>query len=168
MPAGARVRHGHAELVEPDRPKGGLRAAAAELVSFRDEQGRELSPQLTAFFTSATIRFSSAGVSSLSAKEVGHMLPSSRFAASWKPNVEYLELNFCALWKKQTTFPSFVYAGIPYQVLGQRAGAAAVMIAWSRSAMARSGCGISAILASTALSPAALFLVIRASAFSSR
>src|SRR5215207_3822513 len=41
------------------------------------------------------------------------------------------------------------------------------MIAWSRSAMARSGCGISAILASTALSPAALFLVMRASAFSS-
>src|SRR5215207_3504002 len=34
--------------------------------------------------------------------------------------------------------------------------------------MARSGCGISAILASTALSPAALFLVIRASTFSSR
>jgi hypothetical protein len=66
----------------------------------------ELSPQLTAFFTSATIRFSSAAVNSFSAKEVGHMAPSSRFAASWKPNVEYLELNFCALWKKQTTFPS--------------------------------------------------------------
>src|SRR5215216_422983 len=128
----------------------------------------KLSPQLTAFFTSAPSFFSSAAVSPFSAKEVGHMAPSSRFAASWKPNVEYLELNFCALWKKQTTFPSLAYAGIPYQVLGQRAGAAAVMIAWSRSAMARSGCRISAILASTALSPAALFLVMRASALSSR
>src|SRR6266508_1179144 len=126
------------------------------------------SPQLIAFFTSATIRFSSAAVSSLSAKAVGHMLPSSRFAASWKPNVEYLVLNFCALWKKQTILPSLAEAGIPYQVLGQRAGAAAVMIAWSRTAMARSGSDISAIFASTALSPASLFLVMRASAFSSR
>src|SRR6266545_33336 len=132
------------------------------------EAAQRLGAQLTAFFTSATIRSSSAGVSSLSAKAVGHMLPSSRFAASWNPNVEYLVLNLCPLWKKQTTFPSLVYAGIPYQVLGQRAGAAAVIIAWSRSAMARSGCGISAIFARTALSPAALFLVIRASAFSSR
>jgi hypothetical protein len=38
------------------------------------------------------------------------------------------------------------------------------MIAWSRVAMARSGSGISAIFASTALSPSAR----RASAFSSR
>src|SRR5687767_11563587 len=41
------------------------------------------------------------------------------------------------------------------------------MIAWSRSAMARSGPGISAIFASTSLSPSALFLLARASAFSS-
>jgi hypothetical protein len=39
-------------------------------------------PQLTAFFTSAAIFFSSAGVNPSSAKEVGHILPSSRFAAS--------------------------------------------------------------------------------------
>jgi hypothetical protein len=32
-------------------------------------------------------------------------------------------LNFCALWKKQTTLPSLAYAGIPYQVFGERAGA---------------------------------------------
>jgi NAD(P)-dependent dehydrogenase (short-subunit alcohol dehydrogenase family) len=64
-----------------------------------------------------------AAVNSFSAKEVGHMAPSSRFALSLKPNVAYLELNFCALWKKQTTFPSLAYAGIPYQVLGERAGA---------------------------------------------
>src|SRR6266576_309130 len=46
--------------------------------------------------------------------------------------------------------------GIPYQVLGERAGALALMIAWSRSAMARSDFGISAIFASTSLSPSAL------------
>jgi hypothetical protein len=66
----------------------------------------ELGPQLTAFFTSAAILASSAAVSSVSAKAVGHMAPSSRFAASLKPNVAYLVLNFCALWKKQTTLPS--------------------------------------------------------------
>jgi hypothetical protein len=48
------------------------------------------------------------------------------------------------------------YAGIPYQVLGESSGALALMIAWSRSAMARSGFGISAIFSSTALSPSAL------------
>src|SRR5438067_7559911 len=54
-------------------------------------------PQLTAFFTSAPILASSAAVSSVSAKAVGHMAPSSRFAWSLKPNVAYLDLNFCAL-----------------------------------------------------------------------
>jgi hypothetical protein len=39
-------------------------------------------------------------------------------------------LNFCALWKKQTTLPSLAYAGIPYQVLGERAGVLALMMAW--------------------------------------
>src|SRR5205807_4003214 len=32
-------------------------------------------------------------------------LSSSRFAASLKPNVAYLLLNFCASWKEQTTLP---------------------------------------------------------------
>src|SRR5207249_1914630 len=112
-------------------------------------------PQLTAFFTSAPIFASSAAVSSFSAKAVGHMWPSSRFALSLKPSVAYLVLNFCALWKKQTTLPSLAYAGIPYQVFGERAGALALMIAWSRSPIARSGCGSVAIFASTALSPSA-------------
>src|SRR5437016_5245407 len=110
--------------------------------------------QLTAFFTSAPILASSAEVNSFSAKVVGHMAPSSRFALSLKPNVAYLVLNFCALWKKQTTLPSFAYAGIPYQVFGERAGALPLMMAWSRSAMARSGSGMSAIFASTSPSPA--------------
>jgi hypothetical protein len=65
-----------------------------------------LSPQLTAFFTSALILASSAVVNSFRAKAVGHMAPSSRFASCMKPSVVYLVLNFCALWKKQTTFPS--------------------------------------------------------------
>src|SRR5919109_3720133 len=96
------------------------------------------------------------------------MEPSSRCAASSKPNVAYLDLNLSALLKKQTTFPPLVYAGIPYQVLGARSGALAVTMARSRSAMARSDCGISAIFASTSRSPASLSLLARASAFSSR
>src|SRR6516162_2510199 len=117
---------------------------------------RLLSPQLTAFFTSAAILASSAAVNSFSAKAVGHRWPSSRFALSLKPNVAYLVLNFCALWKKQTTLPSLAYAGIPYQSLGAKAGALALMIAWSRLPSARSAPGIAAIVASTALSPSAL------------
>jgi hypothetical protein len=41
----------------------------------RTEAGGEISPQLTAFFTSAPIVASSAAVNSFSAKEVGHMAP---------------------------------------------------------------------------------------------
>jgi hypothetical protein len=55
-----------------------------------------LIPQLTAFLTSASILASSSAVSCLRAKEVGHMLPSSRFASALKPNVAYLSLNFDA------------------------------------------------------------------------
>ena len=46
-----------------------------------------LSPQLTAFLTSAQILASSAAVNSVSAKAVGHMAPSSSLASSVKPNV---------------------------------------------------------------------------------
>src|SRR5213083_2152119 len=58
---------------------------------------KPINTQLTAFFTSAPILASSAAVNSFSAKAVGHMAPSSRFASSLKPNVAYLDLNFCAL-----------------------------------------------------------------------
>src|SRR2546427_2041814 len=84
------------------------------------------------------------------------MLPSSRFALSLKPNVAYLVLNFAADWKWQTTLSSLAYAGIPYQSLGERAGALSLMIVWSRLAMVRSGSRISAIFASTTLSPSPL------------
>src|SRR5258708_2722212 len=63
--------------------------------------------------------------------------------------------------EEATTLPSLAYAGIPYQSFGERAGALALIIAWSRSPRARSGACISPIFASTALSPSAL------SAFSS-
>src|SRR5947209_11174170 len=87
-----------------------------------------LRPQLTAFFTSAAILASSAAVNPFSAKPVGHMAPSSRFALSLKPNVAYLVLNFAAAWKKQTTLSSLAYAGIPYQSLGERAGELSLII----------------------------------------
>src|ERR1700722_13829779 len=121
-----------------------------------DEHRPAVGPQLTACFTNSAIRASSVAVSSVSAKEVGHMAPSSRFALSLKPSVAYLALNLTAGWKKQTTLPSLAYAGIPYQVLGTRSGAASLMMAWIRSAMTRSGSGISAIFSSTSFSPSAL------------
>src|SRR5438046_8799504 len=68
------------------------------------------------------------------------------------PSVAYLALNVRALWKKQTTLPALAYAGIPYQVFGERSGALALMMAWSRSAKVRSGFGIAAIAASAAVS----------------
>src|SRR5437899_12455462 len=80
-----------------------------------------ITPQLTAFFTSALILASSVAVNSFSAKATGHSAPSSRFAVSLKPNVAYLVLNFRAHWKKQTTLPALAYAGIPYQSAGERA-----------------------------------------------
>src|SRR3984893_16875689 len=114
-----------------------------------------LPPQLAALLTSLPIFSSTEAVNVFRAKEVGQTSPSSRFASCWKPNVAYLDLNFCPLWKKQTTLPSLAYAGIPYQVFGERIGALALMTPWSRLAMPRSGSGISAIFASTSLSPSA-------------
>src|SRR5262249_2152995 len=80
----------------------------------------------------------------------------------------YLVLNFSAHLKKQTILPSLAYAGIPYQVFGQRSGALALTIAWTRLAMTRSGSFIAAIAASASRSPSARFLLARSSAFSSR
>jgi hypothetical protein len=67
--------------------------------------GAQEPAQLTALLTSAPFLASSAAVNSFSAKETGHMAPSSRFALSLKLNVAYLVLNFCALWKWQATLP---------------------------------------------------------------
>src|SRR5262245_45604418 len=108
---------------------------------------------------------SSAAVSLVRAKAVGHMAPLSRFAWSLKPRVAYLDLNLAALWKKQTTLPSFAYAGIPYQVRGERAGAVDLTIAWRRSAMARSAPFISAIFSSTSRSPVSPFFSSAAYSF---
>jgi hypothetical protein len=46
-----------------------------------------LGSQLTAFFTNPPILASSAAVNSYSAKAVGHMAPSSRFASCMKPRL---------------------------------------------------------------------------------
>jgi hypothetical protein len=54
---------------------------------------RRQPPQLSALCTSALIVASSAALSSFSAKALGHMAPSSRFALSLKPSVAYLVLN---------------------------------------------------------------------------
>jgi hypothetical protein len=76
----------HARVASDDR--------APELLVVRHAGNRA---QLTAFFTSAPILASSPPVNFFSAKEVGHMAPSSRFASSLKPKVAYLELNLSAL-----------------------------------------------------------------------
>lgn len=66
----------------------------------------EVDTQLTAFFTRAAILASSAAVNFINAKPVGHITPSSRCAESLKPNVQYLVLNFCPVWKKQIILPA--------------------------------------------------------------
>ena len=48
--------------------------------------GASLQP--TAFLTSSTMRFSTAGVRAMTANSVGHMSPSSSWAAGWKPRFE--------------------------------------------------------------------------------
>ena len=51
--------------------------------------GKQRTRQETAAFTRSTTVFSTAGLHAISAYETGHMSPSSRFAVSWKPRVEY-------------------------------------------------------------------------------
>jgi hypothetical protein len=46
------------------------------------------SAQPAPFFASSPIRFSTAGVSVITANSVGHMSPSSSCASGWKPKVE--------------------------------------------------------------------------------
>jgi maleate isomerase len=130
--AAGRLGHRQTERLPPeDRLRGDVSGPQRELVCIRTPSSMSWG-QLTALFTSAPIFASSAAVNSFSAKAVGHMAPASRCALSLKPIVAYLVLNFCALWKKQTTLPSLAYAGIPYQVLGERSGALALTMAWSR------------------------------------
>jgi hypothetical protein len=87
---------------------------AAQVTALRSGVGREMVGQLTvrmppeplypgrcgrsaagcgsgqeiAAFTSSATFFSTTGLHFLSAYDTGHMSPSSRFAASWKPRVE--------------------------------------------------------------------------------
>src|SRR5205085_6347990 len=151
-PAKAELRSAPSCSQLPTQSKKNSAAPCYQVPGLPDGMCSTARHQLTAFFTSSPILASSAAVNSFSAKATGHRAPSSRFALSLKPNVAYLVLNLCAGWKKQTTLPSLAYAGIPYQSLGERAGALALIIAWSRSPRARSGACISPIFASTALS----------------
>ena len=91
------------------RPGRGGGPAAARRQERRSASAGTSDPvrrQLTDFFTSAAIVFSSAAVSFVSAHDVAHMVPSSRWPSSSKPNVAYRDLNLSALLKKQTTLPS--------------------------------------------------------------
>ena len=75
------------------------------LASGADVVGRGRPNQATAAVTSATTCFSTAGLHFVTAYDTGHMSPSSRFALSWKPMVEYLVPNLPASWKKTTALP---------------------------------------------------------------
>ncbi len=65
------------------------------------------SPSAHSLLYDAASFASSAAVNFTSAKELGHIVPSSRFALSLKPRVESRALNLEAGWKKQTTLPSW-------------------------------------------------------------
>src|SRR5437868_9177469 len=123
------LRMSHFSMIRNTQSKKNSAAPCHQVPGLPDGMCSTARPQLTAFFTSSPILASSAAVNSFSAKATGHRAPSSRFALSLKPNVAYLVLNLCAGWKKQTTLPSLAYAGIPYQSLGERAGALALIIA---------------------------------------
>ena len=84
------------------------------------------------------------------------MAPSSRFASSLKPNVAYLVFELLSALEEADDLALLGVRGHPVPGLRERTGALALTMAWIRSAMARSGSGISAIFASTARSPAAL------------
>ena len=164
-----------AEMPEPDR------ALAERLHAIIVASAPELSPKtwygmpayakdgkVVCFFQSAqkfNTRYATFGFSDKATLDDGSLWPVA-FALNQLTASE--EAQISALVKKQTILPSLLaYAGIPYQVFGERAGALSLMIAWSRLAMARSGSCIAAIAASTALSPSAFSLFARASAFSS-
>ena len=81
------------ELVEhPDHAHLGLDQAVVGVQPVSRQLGTVRSVrtagQEIAAFTSSTTFFSTAGLHFLSAYDTGHMSPSSRFAASWKPRVE--------------------------------------------------------------------------------
>src|SRR5664280_255697 len=114
--------------------------------------------QLTARVRRSLTRVTTSGVISVSAYELGHIVPSSRAASSLKPTVAYRVLNLFESWKKQTTLPSLAYAGLPYQSRDVSCGATALTISWMRVAIARSASFISEIFSRTAASSCSLLL----------
>ena len=83
---------------EPELPSGGMSpiwqaerrqpGLAARAKRSSGQPGVEQGVQEIAARTSSVTFFSTAGLHSFSAYDTGHMSPSSRFAASWKPRVE--------------------------------------------------------------------------------
>jgi len=72
-----------------DRPSRLDQDSAVGADRARSAAGRGIGHEVAAF-TSLTTVFSTLGLHFLSAYDTGHRSPSSRFAASWKPRVEYL------------------------------------------------------------------------------
>ena len=91
----------------PPLPSGGASRGRSGVSSHRtqDTARRKLSSARRLLHEVADLLLL-AGVSSISANEVGHIPPLSRLASSLKPSVAYLDLNFCASWKKQRTLSS--------------------------------------------------------------
>jgi len=73
------------------KPRRSAHIDLFHMIQLNKEQERLPAPvspfQLTAFLTRSASIFSTSGVISLTAYEVGHNAPSSRFAESVKPNV---------------------------------------------------------------------------------
>src|SRR5260370_4773330 len=99
-----------------DRP-GGAQTARPQLATLR-----KMAESLASVASSSAVKYHADSMSWCGA-------PSSRVRfASWvKPNVMYL----LSARKKQTVFPTFAYAGMPYHTVGWSAGALRMMSAWS-------------------------------------
>lgn len=80
-----------------------VRAASSGRASVHARRGNG---QEVAALTSSTTFFSTSLLHALTAYATGHRSPSSRFAVSLKPRVEYRALNLPASWKYTTILPS--------------------------------------------------------------
>ena len=86
------VRRGSAHSAYPRQgkrePSGACAAPRSHTQMISSSSTRDTGQEIAAFTSSATF-FSTAGLHFCSAYDTGHRSPSSRFAASWKPRVEY-------------------------------------------------------------------------------
>ena len=82
---------------------GGIGRHAGHARGRRRQPGAATQP--TARVTRSWICFSTTGVTSVTAYELGHIVPSSSWALSLNPRVAYRVLNLPESWKKQTSLP---------------------------------------------------------------